>query len=176
MQIYEGSARHDYEEVLRCIGAFVDQCAMRQVSLVETDEGFLVQGLAPSVPPGQSWADNDVRLVKQSFRLVDEDVDRFMEEVVARRDRGRPPPTVVPDPFYEHALRVLGRYVDEQKPRDILIFEQDRSFVLRLMMSTRAGPRHVLAEFTREEVEALIAGASQLRGKPAGESILDAAR
>jgi hypothetical protein len=175
MQIYEGSPRQDYEEVLRSLGAFLDQCGFREMSLVETADGFLVQGLAPQAEEGRPWDDPSVRLVKQTFRFVEDDINRFMDEVIARRHRGRPPAEVIPDSFYEQALRVLGHYIDEQKPRDVFLFEQDRSFVLRLLMSTRSGPRHVLAEFTREEIEALVQGANRLRGRPSTESILSTA-
>ena len=36
---------------------------------------------------------------------------------------------------------------------------------MRLLMDTRAGLRHVLVEFTREEVEAMMAQAQQSRGR-----------
>lgn len=175
MQIYEGSARRDYEEVLRSMGAFLDQIGMREVSIVETPDGFLVQGLATHAEEGRAWNDPAVRLTKESFRFFEDDVNRFIDEVVARRNAGRPPAEMVPDAFYENALRVLGHYIDEQKPRDVLLFEQDRSFVLRLVMATRTGLRHVLAEFTRPEIEALMRGAPQLRGRPPDESILSTA-
>ena len=45
MRIYEGSPRQDFEEVLRSIGAFLDQRGMRDVLLVEAPDGFIVQGL-----------------------------------------------------------------------------------------------------------------------------------
>jgi hypothetical protein len=176
MQIYEGTGRQDYEEVLRSVGAFLDQAGMREISIAETAEGFLVQGLLPQAGDGGPGADRAARVSKASFRFVEDDISRFMDEVSGRRNGGRPPPELVPDPFYERALRVLGHYIDEQKPRDVLLFEQDRAFVLRLLMATRTGLRHVLAEFTREEIEALVAGASHLRGRPAGESILSTAR
>jgi hypothetical protein len=37
--------------------------------------------------------------------------------------------------------------------------------VLRLLMDTRAGMRHVLVEFTREEVDAMMAQGQQARGR-----------
>ena len=46
MRIYEGSPRQDYEEVLRSIGAFLDQRGMHDALLVEAPDGFIVQGLA----------------------------------------------------------------------------------------------------------------------------------
>ena len=69
---------------------------------------------------------------------------------------------------------MLGRYMDEQKPRDVFFFEQDGAFVVRLLMTDARGSHHVLAEFTREDIEALVSGGPSLRiptpapgGKPA---------
>src|SRR4029078_5967558 len=77
--------------------------------------------------------------------FLDDDIARFMEESVARR--GKPGPEPQRDAgFYETALRVIGRYMDEQKPRDVFFFEQDGAFVVRLFMGGQAGGQHVLAE------------------------------
>jgi hypothetical protein len=160
MRIYEGAPRQDYEEVLRSLGALLDQRGMREVLLVETVDGFLVQGLAPHGGEGHGWTDSAARIEKESFTFVDDDMGRFMEEGRARRDTGIPADAY--SNFYERALRVLGRWMDEQKPRDVFFFEQDRAFVVRLLMP-HAGTRHVLAEFTREEIEALIDSAPALR-------------
>ena len=56
--------------------------------------------------------------------------------------------------YYETAFRVLGRYMDEQKPRDVFFFEQDGAFVVRLLLSGQAGSQHQLSEFTREDITA----------------------
>jgi hypothetical protein len=101
------------------------------------------------------------RIEKETFNLVDEDIARFMEEGLARRNTG-----TSADPyshFYEEALRVLGRWFDEQKPRDIFFFEQDHAFVVRLLLSTRGGVKHVLSEFTDEDIAALVRSAPELR-------------
>ncbi len=165
MRVYEGTPRQDYEEVLRSIGAFLDQRGMRDVALVETADGFVVQGLAPHASDGKPGVEPDLRIERELLTFVEDDIARFMDEAIERRRAGRPPRSAVPDDFYEQALRVLGHYIDEQKPRDVLLFEQERAFVLRLLMATRTGLRHVLAEFTREEIEALIARGPQLRGR-----------
>ena len=165
MRVYDGAPRQDYEEVLRSIGALLDQRGMREVLLAETAEGFLVQGLAPHGGEGHGWTDPAARVEKESFTFLDDDVGRFMEEGLARREGG--PPAADPySNFYERALRVLGRWIDEQKPHDVFFFEQDRAFVVRLLM-TRAGARHVLAEFTREDIEALIANGPAFRASQA---------
>jgi len=48
MRIYEGAAPQDYEEVLRSVGAMLDQRGMREITVAEADDGSLVQGLAVS--------------------------------------------------------------------------------------------------------------------------------
>jgi Ca2+-transporting ATPase len=74
------------------------------------------------------------------------------------------------DELASGALRVLGKYLDEQKPRDVFFLEQDGSFVLRLLMSGQAGSRHVLFEFTREDVERMIADGPARRKRDAAGS------
>jgi hypothetical protein len=165
MRIYEGGPRQDYEEALRSIGAFLDQRGMREVLMVETSDGFVIQGLAPRATEGRPWAEAAVTLEKETLTFLEEDVARIMEEAYSQRV-GRISRSAVPDSFYEHALRVLGRYIDQQKPRDIFLLEQDRAFVLRLLMGARTGDRHVLAEFTRDEVEHMIAGVTEERARP----------
>ena len=98
--------------------------------------------------------------------FADDDVSRFMDEAYAQRRNPKPARPQV-DSYYEHALRVIGSYIDEQKPRDIFLFEQDHSFVVRLLMGGRVGEQHVLAEFTRDEVEQMIASAANLRVRSA---------
>lgn len=161
MRMYEGAPRQNYEEVLRSVGAVLDQRGMREISLNETDDGFIVQGLALQPGDERPWSDPNARLQKETVTLVEDDLSRFMDEAVARRSgrsRNREAPDHQPG-FYETALRVLGGYVDQQQPRDLFFFEQDHQFVVRLLMSTRAGLRHVIVEFTRDEIEAMVASA-----------------
>jgi hypothetical protein len=166
MRIYEGAPRQNYEEVFRSIGAILDQRGLREITLNETDDGFIVQGLA--LVPGEErpWNDPGARLAKETFVLRDDDVARFMEEAVARRQDRSGGRTQPPGPlgFYEIALRVLGAYLDQQSPRDVFFFEQGGQFVVRLLMNTRAGLRHMLVEFTREEIDSMINAAPRGRG------------
>ena len=163
MRIYEGSPRQDYEEVLRSIGAFLDQRGMREILFTEAPDGFIIQGLVASQANVAAWSDPSSNVGKETLTFLDEDVSRFMEEAIARRGRGRPAADAPQAGTYERALRVLGRYIDQQKPRDIFFFEQDHAFVVRLLMSTRGGVKHVLAEFTPEDIAALVRSAPELR-------------
>ncbi len=167
MRIYEGSPRQNYEEVLRSIGAFLDQRGMREVLLVEAPDGFVVQGLIVDTASVGTWSEHLGAQAKETFTFLDDDIARFLEEGHARRDNVQRAVTWGQAGYYEQAFRVVGRYLDEQKPRDIFFFEQEGAFVLRLLMGAQTGSRHLIAEFTRDEVEAMIAQAPDLRGEKA---------
>jgi hypothetical protein len=160
MRIYEGSARQDFEEVFRSIGAFLDLRGMKDILLLEAPDGFVVQGLVVSGASVGTWSDTIGTVTKETLTFLDEDIARFMEEAGARRGNGAEPHQAG---HYEVAFRVIGRYMDDQKPRDVFFFEQDGAFVLRLLMSSQAGSRHELAEFTRDDIADMVARGPSLR-------------
>jgi hypothetical protein len=162
MRIYEGSPRQDFEEVFRSMGAFIDQHGMRDVLLLEAPDGFIVQGLVVSGASGSTWSESMGTMTKETLTFLDDDIARFMEEATARRGRIPPPPAHVAGP-YETAFRVVGRYLDEQKPRDVFFFEQDGAFVVRVLRGGQAGSHHEIIEFTREDVSELVARGPSLR-------------
>lgn len=166
MRIYEGSPRQDFEEVFRSIGLFIDQRGMRDVMLVEAPDGFIVQGLVASVTGGaggSAWSDSMGQVTKETLTFLDDDIARFMEEALARRGHeDAAAESGVPE-YYEQAFRVIGRYMDEQRPRDTFFFEQDGAFVVRLLMGGQAGSKHILAEFTRDDIEQMVARGPALR-------------
>ena len=53
--------------------------------------------------------------------------------------------------------------MDERKPHDVFFFEQDGAFVVRLLMSGKAGSRHELVEFTKDDVSELVGLGPSLR-------------
>ncbi len=164
MRIYEGSPRQDFEEVLRSIGAFLDQRGMKDILLVEAPDGFIVQGLVISGGETGTWSESIGHQVKETLTFLDEDIARFIDESLARRGAGT---VEVPDwskaGYYEKSFRVVGRWIDGQRPHDIFFFEQDGAFVVRLHMVTTAGAHHSLAEFTKDDIETMVAEAPQLR-------------
>ena len=156
MRIYDGSPRQDFEEVLRSIGAFLDQRGMRDVLLLEAPDGFIVQGLVVESGSG-TWSDTMGRQVKETLTFLDDDIARFMEEALTRRgaESGTAPDWSKAG-YYEKSLRVIGRWMDGERPHDIFFFEQDGAFVVRLQRVGSAGAHHTLAEFTKDDIEALI--------------------
>jgi hypothetical protein len=165
VRIYEGSPRQDFEEVFRSIGAFLDQRGMKEVLLAESPDGFIVQGLVAAGATG-GWSESVGRQSKETLTFLDDDIARFIEEAMARRDHETE--DWAKSGHYEKAFRVLGRYMDEQKPQDTFFFEQDGAFVVRLLMSTPQGAKHVLAEFTREDIDSMIAQGAALRDRASG--------
>jgi hypothetical protein len=170
MRIYEGSPRQDFEEVLRSIGAFLDQRGMREMLLVEVDDGFVVQGIVHSGASGTSgaWSESMGQERKETLTFLDDDIGRFMDEALTRRGAPQPGGSTYTAGRYEESLRVLGRYLDGQKPHDIFFFEQGGAFVVRVMSATQAGYHHELLEFTADDIARLVAEAPSLRA-PAGD-------
>jgi hypothetical protein len=173
MRIYEGSPRQDFEEVFRSIGAFLDQRAMKEVLLVEAPDGFIVQGIVVTGAGGEGWSESMGRESKETLTFLDDDIARFMDEAVSRRGSATPASAKADwdqAGYYERAFRVLGRYMDEQKPRDVFFFEQDGAFVVRLLMTDQRGSHHSLAEFTREDIDSLVVRGPSLRTPPTAKT------
>jgi hypothetical protein len=164
MRIYEGSPRQDFEEVFRSIGAFLDRRGMRDILLLEVPDGYVVQGLVVTESNSGTWSESVGSVVKETLTYLDEDIAKFMEEAIKRRGTGEPAGAPQAG-AHERALRVIGRWMDEQKPRDTFLFEQDGAYVVRLLTTGQSGSHHVLAEFTPEDVDGLVARGPSLRAR-----------
>ncbi len=158
MRIYEGSPRQDWEEVLRSVGAYLDDRGMRDIVFVEDAGGFILQGLAIEGDSSQ-WAESLGSEKRVTLNVSDEDIARFMDEAVARRGK---PKGDTPQ-RYELELRVIGRFIDGERPRDLFFFEQGGDYILRLSHGGQAGTKHTLYEFPHQDVANLIATAPELR-------------
>jgi hypothetical protein len=159
MRIYEGSPRQDWEEVLRSVGAYLDDRGLRGLVFLETDTGFIVQGTVVQDATGSGWGEALGKLTRVTLTLEDDQVASFMDEALAKRGQGGH----VHASRFEAELRVIGRYLDEQKPRDIFFFELDGSYVIRLAIMGQAGLKNTLVEFTPDDIAELIAKAPALR-------------
>lgn len=163
MRIYEGSPRQEFEEVLRSIGSVLDARALREILLLEVPDGFVVQGVSTEAEGSSLRSERLGRDVKVTLTFVDDDIARFLEEARSRRGSGPSTPEWGRAGYYEKALRVIGRYLDVQRPRDIFFLEQDGAFVVRIMPSGPVTGAHQIIEFTREDIEDLIAKGPALR-------------
>jgi hypothetical protein len=158
MRIYEGSPRQDWEEVLRSVGAYLDDRGMRDIVFVEDAGGFILQGLTVEGAAGQ-WSEALGTEKRITLTVSDEDIARFMDEAAA----GRGKPKDDNPQRYELELRVIGRFIDGERPRDLFFFEQSGDYVLRLSHGGQGGTKHSLYEFPRQDVANLVATAPELR-------------
>lgn len=168
MRIYEGSPRQDFEEVFRSIGAFLDSRGMRDILVLEVPDGFIVQGMVAGGASTSAWSDTVGSFAKETLSFLDEDIAKFMEEAAKRR--GNPQAAEGVAGTHESALRVIGHWIDQQKPKDVFLFEQEGAYVVRLSVGGQQGPHHELAEFTRDDVDGLVAEGPKLRAKAASEA------
>jgi hypothetical protein len=170
MRIYEGSPRQDWEEVLRSIGAFADSERLKELLLLEMEGGFLLQGLG--MASGGADSDSFGALAKRTYELTDDEVAGLMDVEAAKRgsaDADVPHPELTN--YYTLAMRIIGAYIDGQKAHDVFLFEQDGSFVVRLFaVAGSRGGLHQLAEFTRDEILAMIVAAPEQRHPLAPET------
>ena len=157
MRIYEGSPRQDWEDVLRSVGAYLDDRGMRGMVFVETDTGFIIQGTA--IQGSRGSGESMGQALRETLNLQDDDVGQFMDEAIARRGQAAEPTPK----HYEAQLRVIGRYLDEHHPRDIFFFELDGAYIARITVAGQGGLKQELIEFTREDIADLIAKAPALR-------------
>lgn len=163
MRIYEGSPRQDWEEVLRSVGAYADRERLKELLLLELDGGFVLQGLA--LPPQGAAAEGFGTLAKRTHELTDDQIAELMDQAAEHRGTAtddQPHPDI--EHYYELSMRVVGAYIDSQKAHDVFLFEQDGSYVVRLLMGSRTGARHVLAEFTPDELQTMVDQAPGWRG------------
>ena len=173
MRIYEGSPRQGWEEVFRSIGAYVDRARIKELLLLELDAGFILQGMA--MPVAGARTESEMTLIKVTRELPDDEVAELMEVATGKRGTATTDtPHAEISNYYEQAMRVIGAYLDLNKPRDVFLFEQEGAFVLRLLMTGAgsAASGHQLVEFTKEDILAMIdaAPAQREREKAARES------
>ncbi|HET8630483.1 MAG TPA: hypothetical protein VFL91_23945 [Thermomicrobiales bacterium] len=80
MRIFAGLSHTDYEEVFRAIGALVDERGWRNVTVMEVEEGLVLQ-----VTPPLTYHDSAPRL--ETYLLTDSDIERIMRQALLQRQR-----------------------------------------------------------------------------------------
>jgi hypothetical protein len=77
MKLFSGLGTTDYQDILRAVGAFLDEHRLRDIRIWEHEDGMIVQGRAQG----------DDTASYQSFHLSDEALSLLLEEAYRRRDR-----------------------------------------------------------------------------------------
>jgi len=74
-----GMSRIPYEEVLQSIGYFIDRQSLREITLVELNEGILVRGTSYTADRA------GYQTTLQSFIFTHEDLERIVNENYERK-------------------------------------------------------------------------------------------
>ncbi len=77
MKLFTGLGTTDYQDILRAIGAYLDEQRLRDVRIWEHEDGMIVQGRAQ----------DDDTATYQSILLSDADLSLLLEEAYRRRNR-----------------------------------------------------------------------------------------
>jgi hypothetical protein len=157
MRVYKGSPRRDYEEVLRSIGAAVDAEYLNSLVLMELAEGFFGTAIR-STPDPRTAADIVGRFEQVRLNFNDDELAGALERGFEHRDAS--PGGGV----YEHALRLIGRWMDREQATQVFLMEQAGSFIVRVLPPFPGTNAYTLAEFTAADLERLEVEAGSERG------------
>jgi hypothetical protein len=83
MKLFRALQQSDYQDVLRALGAFIDEHGYSDVRIIETDDGLVLQGrVGDRNEIGQSSFD--------TFLITDEDIKGMVRDAFRRRKQ-KPP-------------------------------------------------------------------------------------
>ena len=153
MLITEGAYGQTVEDVLRALGAVLDERRAQGVVLIEVPEGLVVRArVSPTIDDRLEgvWVS-----LEQAFGHK-EILEQRMTMLSLRGTAHRAGPL-------ERALRVLGRYIDRNDLVQITLMEHDAGRGWLLWHRSRAAGRHVLVTFDHDEVERAASAAQQAR-------------
>ena len=82
MKLFEGLVKTDYQDVLRAVGRYVDQQGFRDVRIIETEDGLILQG---NVAGEQGSTKKSRRL--ESYLLTTSDLEKMRRDAYFKRGR-----------------------------------------------------------------------------------------
>lgn len=83
MKLFHSTHRSDYQDVLRTIGALIDERGFTDVRIIETEDGLVLQGRVESrITLGKSAYD--------TYLITDQDIKVMVHDAFQRR--GQPTP------------------------------------------------------------------------------------
>jgi hypothetical protein len=132
--VLEASGRYRirYGDIFRAVGHFLDTSLFRDLTLVETQEGFIVKGGTIRT------SDNGTSFVPQSYLFTDDDLETLLDQAVERRGSGTSieaslPSITIGDERvrYEDALRSIGLLVDKLGWQEVVLVQTSLGFHLK---------------------------------------------
>jgi len=140
--------------MFRAIGHFLDTALFRDLTLVETQDGFIVKGGTIRSGDGGSG------FVPQSYLFTDGDLEVLLDQAVERRGSGLTAESLLPSITidgervrYEDALRSIGLLVDKIAWREIVLIQTTAGFHLKGMSKDSPIDRPIDAQALRGLVE-----------------------
>ncbi len=84
MMDFSGTTRVDYEDILRAVGYFIDQNNLKEVCIIELNEGVLVRGIRYTTDRTSGY-----QTISESFLFTNEDLEKLLEDAYKRRQPGK---------------------------------------------------------------------------------------
>lgn len=127
-----GRYRIRYGDIFRAVGHFLDRSLFRDLTLVETPDGFIVKG--GTIQTGEAGTS----FVPQSYLFADDDLDTLLDQAIERRGAELSAESLLPSITingervrYEDALRSIGLLVDRIGWREIVLIQTTLGFHLK---------------------------------------------
>lgn len=130
-----GRFRIRYGDIFRAVGHFLDTSLFRDLTVVETQDGFIVKG--GTIRTGESGTG----FVPQSYLFTDGDLETLLDQAIERRGAELTVESLLPSITidgervrYEDALRSIGLLVDRIGWREIVLIQTSLGFHLKGML------------------------------------------
>lgn len=154
-----GRFRIRYGDILRAVGHFLDTSLFRDVTLVETPDGFIVKGGTIQTSEARTV------FAPQSYLFADEDLDRLLDQAIERRGAEMGAEAQLPSVSidgervrYEDALRSIGLLVDQIGWHEIVLIQTSLGFHLKGISKEAPVDRQIDSTALRELLDALPKG------------------
>ena len=127
-----GLYRIRYGDIFRAVGHFLDTSLFRDLTLVETNDGFIVKG--GTIRTGETGTG----LIPQSFLFTDDDLDTLLDQAIERRGAETSAESLLPSISidgekvrYEDVLRSIGLLVDRLGWHEVVLIQTAVGFHLK---------------------------------------------
>lgn len=101
MKLFAGLSRTDYEDIFRAVGALIDERGWSNVSLMEVEEGLIVQVMVkPTL--------RQTRPHLETYLLTEADLERVQRDAVRRRQKKEAPKSPPSEPAFARAKNAPG--------------------------------------------------------------------
>lgn len=126
MRLFDGLDRTDYQDLLRALGRECDHAALRDLRIIEIDDGLRLQFRYAA----------DLAGGFQSFTYDDSALLTLLQNMYTLRGRGTEN-LAIHSPLgihYQPLLRSIGRVLDQESLRDLRFIEQADGILLQASM------------------------------------------